>query len=424
MNLGLEKQFDPAIRDYHLRPVVNDRRFSHTWAIGKTGVGKSTALVRWAIEDVLAGEGLAFFDPHGDAAEEILRHVPRARRADVVYLNPSELCIGYNPFHRVPNERRAFVASALTDGIKAAWGYEGVATPVLDQMLFNGARAMMDMPGGTLIGLKFLLSDAAYRKRVIGHIQDPLIREFWAVEFEQHMTERERRERTLSTLNKLGALIADPAVRRMIGQPKSAIDLAAILREGKVLIVSLPQGDLGVEKSALVGSLLMSQLHVAALSRGDDRRPFHIYADECHHFAPGALSEMLSGVRKFGISLVLANQYLEQLPRKLRAALIGSAGTIVAFRIGALDAPWIEPEFRLQRDDDTLCELPPYTAYARTGTQTHRLTMPEITAKAFPSAAGKMKNLCRQSYAADRDEVDRRIERFVSLSKSHGMKKA
>lgn len=419
MNLGLDKQFDPAKRDYHLQPVVNDRRFSHTWAIGKTGVGKSTALMRWAIDDILAGEGLAFFDPHGDAAEEILRHVPRARRADVIYLNPAELCIGYNPFYRVPNERRAFVASALTDGIKAAWGYEDMATPVLDQMLFNGARAMMDMPGGTLIGLKFLMTDAAYRKRVIGHIQDPLIREFWAVEFEEHMTERERRERTLSTLNKLGALIADPAVRRMIGQPKSAIDLLDILREGKLLIVSLPQGELGVEKSALVGSLLMSQLHVAALSRGDDRRPFHIYADECHHFAPGALCEMLSGVRKFGISLVLANQYLEQLPRKLRAALIGSVGTIVAFRIGALDTPLIEPEFRLKRDDDTLCELPPYTAYARTGVQTHRLTMPEITTRAFPGAPGRIKNLCRQSYAADPEEVDRRIERFVSQRMGH-----
>lgn len=418
MNLGLERQYDPALRDYRLRPVVNDRRFSHTWVIGKTGVGKSTALVRWAIDDLLAGEGLAFFDPHGEAAEEILRHVPRARRADVIYLNPSELCIGFNPFCRVPNERKAFVASALTEGIKAAWGYEEMATPVLDQMLFNGARAMMDMPGGTLLGLKFLLTDATYRKRVIAHIDDPLISEFWAIEFERHMTERERRERTLSTLNKLGALVADPSVRRMIGQPKSAIDLSSILKEGKVLIVALPQGELGVEKSALVGSLLMSQLHLAALSRGNDRRPFHIYADECHHFAPGTLSEMLSGIRKFGVSLVLANQYLEQLPRRLRAALIGSTGTIVAFRIGALDAPLIEPEFRLKRDDDTLCELPPYTAYARVGLHTHRMVMPEISAPTFTSAPARIRNRCHQHYAGDPFRIDHKIERFI-LAREH-----
>jgi type IV secretory pathway TraG/TraD family ATPase VirD4 len=360
MNLGLEHRFDQKLHDYVLHPVINDRRFSHAWVIGKTGVGKSTALIRWAVDDILAGEGVAFFDPHGDAAEEILRHVPRARRADVIYFNPSELCIGFNPFDTVPEERRAFVASALTDGVKAVWGYGGAATPVLDQMLFNGARAMMDMPDGTLLGLKFLLTSAAYRKRVIAHIRDPVIRDFWAVEFEQHMTERERRERTLSTLNKLGALISDPLIRRTVGQPRSAIDLAQVLRDGKILIVALPQGELGIEKSSLIGSLLMSQLHLAALSRGADRRPFHVYADECHHFGAATLAEMLSGIRKFGVSLTLANQYLDQLPRKLKAALLGAAGTIVSFRIGALDTPFIEPEFQLARDDQSLCELQPY----------------------------------------------------------------
>ena len=414
MNLGLVRRFNPKRKEYHYQPIVNDRRFSHSWVIGKTGVGKSTALVRWAIDDILAGDGLAFFDPHGDAAEEILCHIPRERRADVIYFNPSELCIGFNPFDTVPEERKAFVASALTDSVKAAWGYDGMTTPVLDQMLFNGARAMMDMGDGTLLGLKFLLTSADYRKRVIAQIKDPAIRDFWAVDFEAHMTERERRERTASTLNKLGALISDPVIRQTIGQPRSAIDLAEILEAGKVLIIALPQGKLGIDKSALIGSLLMSQLHLAALSRGDNRRPFHIYADECHHFGAATLAEMLSGIRKFGVSLVLAHQYLEQLPLKLRAALIGTAGTIVSFRIGARDVPYIEPEFQLKRDDYSLCELEPYEAYVRSGLITHRLTMPEITAHAFPSAPRRIRNACRSRYGADPAEVERRIARFIA----------
>jgi hypothetical protein len=413
MNLGLSQRFVPELRDYVFEPVLNDRRFSHSWVIGKTGVGKSTALIRWAVDDILAGDGVAFFDPHGDAAEEILRHVPRARRADVIYFNPSELCIGFNPFDTVPEARRAFVASALTDGVKAVWGYGGVATPVLDQMLFNGARAMMDMPDGTLLGLKFLLTSAPYRKRVIAQIRDPVIRDFWAVEFEQHMTERERRERTLSTLNKLGALISDPVIRRTLGQPRSAFDLAQVLREGRILIVALPQGELGIEKSSLIGSLLMSQLHLAALSRGDDRRPFHIYADECHHFGAATLAEMLSGIRKFGVSLTLAHQYLDQLPPKLKSALMGAVGTIVSFRIGALDAPLIEPEFRLNRDDWSLCELAPFQAYARTGYSTHLLTMPELEARAFPNGPSKIRNACQSRYAANPDKVEARIQRFI-----------
>jgi hypothetical protein len=280
---------------------------------------------------------------------------------------------------------------------------------VLDQMLFNGARAMMDMPDGTLLGLKFLLTSAPYRKRVFAQIRDPVIRDFWAVEFERHMTEREWRERTLSTLNKLGALISDPVIRRTLGQPRSAFDLAQALREGRILIVALPQGELGIEKSSLIGSLLMSQLHLAALSRGADRRPFHVYADECHHFGAATLAEMLSGIRKFGVSLTLAHQYLDQL----KAALMGAVGTIVSFRIGALDAPLIEPEFRLNRDDWSLCELAPFQTYARTGYSTHLLTMPETEARVFPNGPNRICNACRTRYGADPDKVERWIQRFI-----------
>jgi type IV secretory pathway TraG/TraD family ATPase VirD4 len=416
MQLGLVRRFDAKANEFIDIPVENDRRFSHTWVIGKTGVGKSTALIRWAVDDILAGDGVAFFDPHGDAAEEIMRHVPRNRRDDVVYFNPYELSIGFNPLDTVPEERKAFVASAIVDTFKSVWGYADIATPTLDQFLHNGARALMDMPDGTLFGLKFLLTSPTYRKRVISHIKDPTIADFWRTDFEEHMPEREQRERTLSTLNKIGALIADPAIRASIAQPRSRLDLKDIIETGKVLIVSLPQGQLGIEKSALIGSLILSQLHLAALTstRSVNRPPFHIYVDECHHFGASTLPEMLSGIRKFGVSLVLAHQYLDQLPAKLKAALLGTVGTIVAFRIGAKDVDYIEPEFRLTNDDYSLCELSPFEAYARTGFTTHRLAMPEVAYQDYPGAPRRIRNLSRSQYAADREVVEAKIARFIA----------
>jgi hypothetical protein len=414
MQLGLSKRFDAAAKQFVFAPVMNDRRFSHTWVIGKTGVGKSTALTRWAIDDILAGEGIAFFDPHGDAGDDIMRHIPRWRRKDVIYFNPYELAIGFNIFDTVPEERKSFVASSVVDSFKSVWGYGDFATPTLDQFLYNGARAMMDMPDGTLLGLKFLLTSPSYRKRVISHIKDPTIADFWLTDFEEHMPEREQRERTLSTLNKIGALISDPAIRASIGQVKSRIDLRSILDTGKVLIVSLSQGQLGIEKAALVGSLIMSQLHLAALTRSVERRPFHVYVDECHHFGAGSLAEMLSGIRKFGVSLVLANQYLDQLPPKLKAALIGTTGTIVAFRVGALDVDLIEPEFQLTRDDYSLCELEPYTTYVRSGLNTLHLTMPQVTAREYPAAPLRLRNANRCKYALPRQYVEDKIARFIS----------
>ncbi|WP_425417627.1 type IV secretory system conjugative DNA transfer family protein [Oricola indica] len=414
MEIGLLKTVDPSTREFVYVPVINDRRFSHAWVIGKTGVGKSTALIRWALDDICAGDGIAFFDPHGDTAEEIIARIPRRRRGDVIWFNPAEIPVGFNIFDTIPEERKAFVASSVVDSFKSVWGYEDLATPALEQFLFNGARAMMDVPDGTLFGLKFLLTSSHYRHRVVSHVRDAVIADFWRRDFEEHMPEREQRERTLSTLNKIGALIADPAIRNCIAQPNSKLDFARILAEGKILIVSLPQGRLGVEKSALIGSLLLSQLQLAALSRQGERRPFHVYVDECHHFAAGTLSEMLSGIRKFGVSLTLSHQYLGQLSRKLKSALMGTAGTTIVFRIGVEDAAVLEPEFRLTNSDLSLCELPPFEIYLRDGYRTRRLIMPECPYPPSSKGAERIKRFTQSQFACDPLRLDAKLRRFVA----------
>ena len=153
MKLGLIKTVDPSTRQFISVPVINDRRFSHSWVIGKSGTGKSTALIRWALDDIRNGDGVAVFDPHGDLAEAIIARIPRSRRPDVIWFDPSDFPIGFNIFDTVPEERKAFVASSVTDSIKSVWGYDDMATPALEQFLYNGARAMMDMQDGTLFAM-------------------------------------------------------------------------------------------------------------------------------------------------------------------------------------------------------------------------------------------------------------------------------
>ncbi len=415
MQLGLIKTYNAKAKEFGLVPVFNDRRFSHTWVVGKTGVGKSTAMVRWAVDDIRDGAGIAFFDPHGDSAEQILLHIPPSRREDVILFDPSQLAIGFNIFDTVPEERRAFVAASLVDTFKAVWGYTDFATPTLDQFLYNGARALMDYPGGTLFQLKFLLTSSTFRQRVVAHITDPIIADFWRVDFSEHMPEREQRERTLSTLNKIGAMIADPYLRCCIGQKRNRLDFKSMMDSSKIFIAQLPQGKFGLEKSALIGSLLMSQLHLAALTREvGERKSFHVYLDECHMFAPATLAEMLSGVRKFGVSLVLAHQYLKQLPNGLREALIGTVGSITAFRLGVSDAAFLEPEFQISIGDISLCELPPFEAYARRDLNTQLLTMPMIDSRQFPTSPEKIKKANAAKYAVDRTIIEERLARFIS----------
>ncbi|MCB0055396.1 MAG: hypothetical protein KDE45_00135 [Caldilineaceae bacterium] len=394
-------------------PVINRERFTHTWVLGKSGVGKTTAMVRWAVDDIRAGDGVAFFDLHGDAAQELLHYVPPHRRGDVLFYDPSDrdFPIGFNILDTVPDHHKPFVASSVVDTFKSIWGHSW--GPQLEMFLYASTAALLDMPGSTLLGIKYLITSPSYRARVLAHIEDPSVRDFWETDFETHMPEREQRERTLSTLNKIGALIADPTLRNSIGQPKNRIDFRAILDQHKILIVSLPQGQLSITKASLIGALLLSQLHLTALGRSS-REPFHIYIDECHHFGTATIAEMLSGIRKFGVSLVLGHQYLDQLPSAFRAALIGTTGTLVSFRLGVSDAELIADEFHLTRDDAALTDLRPFVAYAKTGGTTYRLHMPATAAPTYPSSSLKIRNAARYRFGTPRAAIETRIKRFIN----------
>jgi len=385
--------------------LTNNQRFSHTWILGKTGYGKSTLLERLAIDDIQNGEGIAFFDPHGSSIQTILNYIPPERIQDTIIFDPSdyEHPIGFNTLENISQERKPFVASSTLDTLKRVWHYT-IPTPQFDQMVYNGIAALLDYPNATLIGLKFLLTDESFRQKVHQHIKDPIIKDYWA-DFDD-LDGREQRQLTSSTLNKIGALIADPRIRYVIGQPKNKIDVNDILDNRRILLVSLPQGKLGLEKASIMGGLLLSHIHLNALS---NHPPFHIYVDEFHNF--GLAPEMLSGIRKFGISLTLAHQYLYQLPQALQEAMIGTVGSIVAFRTGGRDAARLEGDIGIRASELSL--LHPFEAYARTSDQTQRLDMPPIAAETFPQSAMKAARFSRSQYAVERRIVEDRITRFI-----------
>lgn len=412
MRLGNQAQ-QPYRKQTPGTPVINDRRFSHTWVIGKTRVGKTTALINWMLDDIYDGEGILFIDPHGDAITDLLRHIPPERRDDVILCDFADFQhpVPLNVLANVPPDRRSFVANAVVSIFKNLWGYTHVPTPQLDQYLYNGTAALLEVPGSTLLGINYLLKDnETYRNRVLSHVLNPVIKDFWENDFEA-IPDRERRQSVLSTLNKIGMLMADPAVRNVIGQPRMSFSFKDIMDSGKILLVSVPQGKLGIEKSAILGSLVLTLVHLTALERIDTphRPPFHCYLDEGHHFGSSMLAEMLSGVGKFQVSLTIAHQYLHQLSPELRHALIGTVGTMVAFRIGAIDAEKMAPEFAFEALDDPLPQLRPYAAYAKTD-RTYLLDMPEITR---PRYEFDFRTPSRKHYAGQRRQVEERIARFI-----------
>jgi len=352
----------------HLFGIKQADRLSHMHIIGKTGTGKSTLLETLIRQDIAVGRGIALIDPHGDLVERIKAWVPRSRCASVVYLNVPDASqpYGYNPLRHVRADKIPLAASGLIDALKKTWSDAwGVR---MEHILRNALYALLERPDATLRDILRLLSDRQFRKEVAGAIRNEPVREFWLREFERYSFGY-RADGAAPIQNKIGALLADPALSRILTNPTEDIRIRRIMDEGGVLLVNLAKGRIGEDSSNLLGALLVTTVGLAAFSRADmgeqERRPFYLYIDEFQSFTTLSLANMASELRKYGVGLVLAHQHLHQLESDIRHAVLGNVGTLISFRVGAEDAPYLAREFQPKFDVEDLINLPNHHIYLK-----------------------------------------------------------
>ena len=324
-----------------------DRR-RHMYIIGKTGTGKTTLIANMAIDDMKKKHGLAVIDPHGDLSEILLDYVPSHRINEVCYLDPSDR---EHPFSlNILEVKDPAQAGLITSGIISifykiyafSWG------PRLEYILRNVLLTLTLTPNSTLVDITRILTEKNFRRHVIEHLDDQVLKNFWLNEFEK-MPDRLQQEAILPILNKVGQFVSSPSIRPIIGQPKSTIDLEKIMNEGKILILNLSQGKLGEDNAALLGAMIISKIQLAAMNRSSipeaQRKDFYLYVDEFQNFATESFVKILSEARKYRLNLCLANQYMAQIVEPVQKAIFGNAGTLMSFIVGAEDAFILEKEF-------------------------------------------------------------------------------
>ncbi len=329
-------------------------RSRHMYIIGKTGMGKSTLLENMAIQDIQSGEGIAFIDPHGSTAQKLLEYVPEHRVKDVLYFAPFDMehPVSFNVMEDVGPDKRHLVVSGLMSTFKKIWVDAWSAR--MEYILSNTLLALLEYPGSTLLGVNRMLSDKAYREMVVENISDPSVKSFWVDEFAKY-NERYMQEAGDAIKNKIGQFTANPLIRNIIGQPKSSFDVREIMDEKKILIMNLSKGMVGETNANLLGSMLITRIYLSAMSRANlnanelAKMPnFYFYVDEFQSFANETFANILSEARKYKLNLTIAHQYIEQMEEEVRDAVFGNVGTTIAFRVGPLDAEFLETVFTPQ----------------------------------------------------------------------------
>ncbi len=331
--------------------IRDDDRGKHMYIIGKSGMGKSTLLENLAIQDIQNGEGICFIDPHGGTAEILLSYVPEHRIKDVIYFAPfdQEYPVGLNVLEDMGRDKRPLVVSGLMGSFKKVW--VDMWSARMEYILNNTMLALMETPGTTLLGVNRMYSDKNYRDAIVANVTDPSVRAFWVDEYAKY-SEKFATEATAAIQNKVGQFAANPLIRNMVGQPVSTFDIRKVMDERKIFIVNLSKGRMGEGNANLVGSMLITKIYLAAMSRADvgasdtkDLAPFYLYVDEFQSFANESFADILSEARKYKLALTVAHQYIEQMSDEVRAAVFGNVGTTIAFRVGAFDADVLEKEF-------------------------------------------------------------------------------
>lgn len=332
----------------------------HVHVIGRTGVGKSVLLEHLAVGAIERGMGCAVLDPHGDLATRILDLVPRSRTNDVVVLDPAhtDRPAGLNLLANATPATRHLVASGVLAVFRKvfheSWG------PRLEHIFRQTLLALLEVRGTTLLGVLRMLVDEPYRASVVRQLTDPLVAFYWTHEFTQY-PRAFLAEVIAPVQNKVAAVLASPPVRRMLGQRRSSVHLREILDHGHILIADLSKGQLGEDASALLGAVLVTGIQLAAYARADvperERRPFVLLVDEFPSFATASFGELLSEARKYGLALVLAHQHLTQLDERLRASVLGNAGTTIMFRVGGDDAQTLVSDFGPEFSAEDLTRL-------------------------------------------------------------------
>lgn len=337
-----------------------DRLF-HTYVVGKTGAGKSTLIENVALQDIRAGRGCAVIDPHGDMAERLARDAKAAGR-DLIYIDAADphQPYGYNPLRRVGRQYIPLVASSLMDTLHALWG-ESAWGVRMEHILRNTLYALLEYGEATFPDILRLPVDKEFRAEVLAAVENEAVRTFWLEEWERYPAPY-KRDACAPIENKIGAFLADPRLYRMLTTPPIDVRVSQVMNDGAILIVNLAKGRLGTDSARLLGALLVGMFCHAALARAaqplEERLPFNLIIDEFQNVVSEAVVSMVSELRKFKVGLTLAHQHLHQLPEDVLHAVFANMGTVIAFRLGALDAPVMARHFGNAFSADDLTNLP------------------------------------------------------------------
>lgn len=353
--------------------ITADDLRRHMIAVGKTGCGKSTFLLNVVRQQIESGRGVVLIDPHGQLADEVLETVPKNRTNGVIVFDASdrENPIGFNPLIGPEGTDETLIADGVLTSFKNVFGFDDGSAPRMLHIFRNCLLSLIGTPHASLSSVQRILIDSNFRRTIVAQVDNKAVQSFWLTEFNR-WNERDRTQYIASLQNKLGAFTTNDRLQRILHPERQGIHLREVMDKSRVLICNLSKGTFGHDSSTLLGSLLISSLQIAAMSRADvgesERPDCVIVIDEFHSYLSdgnSTMSDALAESRKYRTSYVLSTQMLEQLDSATLAGVLGNCGSTLCMTVGPRDAEILAELLACGLNPDDLMRIPKYHGYMR-----------------------------------------------------------
>jgi len=364
--------------------LTDDERSRHMYIVGQTGSGKSTILFHSAKDDIQKGRGVCVVDPHGDLVEDLLQIIPEERINDVVYINPIDIAfpIRMNLLELTPGltadelelEKEIVAESAISILRRIFFQNSNTNAHKIEYILRNAIYTAFYTKDQTIFTVYKLLTDETYRNTILKTVPDENIKNFWKNEFGK-AGDWQVFKMISGVTAKVGRFQFSPITRRMLEEGHSSINFDELLDEKKIILCNLSEGQLGEDNSYLLGTTIIGKIHLSMLKRARRniayREPFYLYVDEFQNFATDHFTKLLSGGRKYGLRVTVAEQSTtQQSNRSIVNVILANVGTVLCFKTASpVDEDLLLPQFSPQVGKGDILNLPRHNFYMKLGSK-------------------------------------------------------
>lgn len=419
--------------------LTEEERQTHMYILGRTGSGKTTLMFTMAKHDIEEGRGLAFIDPHGDVAEDLVASIPLSRKDDLIYVNPIDLKfpIGINLLEltkgldedKIELEKEVVAEGVISLFRKVFSQNEQTNAHRIEYILRNTIYTAFTVEDCTLFTINKILTNPTFRKQVISRLQDEDLMDFWKYEFGK-AGDFQVVKMTQGVTAKVGRFMRSPTAKRILEQPRSTINFDDVINKGKILICNFSQGKLGEDSSRLMGTTILTKLQQAALKRAyipqNKRKSFYLYIDEFQAFATQSFTKMVTEGRKYRMPLIIAEQSTsQQKDRDITNVILANVTAIISFRSGNyIDEELMLNQFTPYLEKGAIMNLPRYRFYIKiSAVESEEPFSGEtifIPVKKDPKKIGKLIETSRKNWASiyKKPEPQKRVQEINKTDES------